>query len=378
MDINMTEEQRLLREVSRRFGAERYPMSSVRDVVDRRQPADEEYWPRAADLGWLTFLSPEERGGLLSAETGVVEAAIVAEERGRALQPGAYAGMSAAIHALASGDPAKVGQGVLDAAMAGEKIAIWVAGADGYGSGRPITAEKMPDGLRLRGSSAPVEGASNAAHLIVSAGVGESDGFALIPAEAAGVRITPLESLDLTAEFAEVTLDDVVVQQHKFIQSGGDSLRTGPGLAIDLLDLAALLTAFDSIGALSQLFESALKYAKDRVAFGRPIGSFQAVKHLIADMSLRLEWSRATAYAAARTLQERPGTVPASTLVSVAKVAVDEASFFVSQGCLQVYGGIGYTWEHPLHLYLRRVASNAAKYGDSRAHKERILSLNGI
>jgi alkylation response protein AidB-like acyl-CoA dehydrogenase len=378
MDISLTEEQRFLREVSRRFGAERHPMSSVRDVVDRHQPADEEYWRRAADLGWLTFFSPVERGGVLCAETGVVEAGIVAEERGRALQPGAYAAMSAAVHAIASGDAAKTGQDVLTAAMAGEKAAVWVPGPAANGSERPITADQVPGGLRLRGGAAPVEGAPSAVHLIVSARAGDREGFALVPAQAVGVRITPLESLDLTAEFADVALDDVMISQHELIWSDGDSPGTGPGQAIPPLDIAALLTAFDSLGALSQLLESAVTYAKSRVAFGRPIGAFQAIKHLVADMSLRLEWSRATAYAAARTLQERPGTVPASTLVSVAKVTVDEASFFISQGCLQIHGGIGYTWEHPLHLYLRRVASNAAKFGDSRAHKERILSLNGI
>ena len=159
-----------------------------------------------------------------------------------------------------------------------------------------------------------------------------------------------------------------------------ESLLGGPGRAADSirreLDLASVLVVAESVGAMDHLFEVTLQYTKDRNAFGRPIGSFQAVKHQLADTSLLLEMSKAAAVAAARAVQECGER--ASESASIAKVFVGDAAVEVAHKCWQNFGGIAYTWDHELHLYLRRLTTDASLYGSSAWHRERICQLEDI
>jgi alkylation response protein AidB-like acyl-CoA dehydrogenase len=215
-----------------------------------------------------------------------------------------------------------------------------------------------------------VQDSQLADHLLVTAGSGDGVLQVLVPAATPGVTVRRRDGLDITRQWCEVSFDGV--------ELAAEALVGGPDDASALVDrqfdLAAVLTVAESVGAMDQLFGLTLDYAKSRIAFGRPIGSFQAIKHLLADTSLLLEASRAAAVAAARSVQEQRSD--ASELASVAKAFVGDSGISLAQNCFQVFGGIGYTWEHDQHLYLRRLTADAALYGSPGWHRDRLCRLH--
>ena len=217
-----------------------------------------------------------------------------------------------------------------------------------------------------------VQDAAQADWMLVAAADGSGITQFLVATDVPGVRITPLVGFDLTRQLCEVTFDDVEVPRAQMLGTRGEATA-----AIERqLDLAAVLTVAESVGAMDQIFTTTVEYAKVRTAFGRPIGSFQAVKHLLADTALLLEESKAVAVGATHAVQhERPN---ASEAASMAKAFVGEAGVDLAQNCWQTFGGIAYTWEHDFHLYLRRVTLDAALYGDATWHRERICRLHGL
>jgi alkylation response protein AidB-like acyl-CoA dehydrogenase len=169
-----------------------------------------------------------------------------------------------------------------------------------------------------------------------------------------------------------VTFDDVELQADSLVGGFG-----GAAHAIEMqLQIACVLTVAESVGAMDRDFAMAVQYAKDRIAFGRPIGSFQAVKHMLADTSLLLEMSKAMALAAA--LSVGTGSSDAGEVASMAKAFVGESAVTLAQNCFQTFGGIGYTWEHDQHLYLRRLTTDATLYGDATWHRERLCRIKGL
>jgi alkylation response protein AidB-like acyl-CoA dehydrogenase len=193
----------------------------------------------------------------------------------------------------------------------------------------------------------------------------------LVPADAAGIEVTPLAGLDLTREFVDVSFNDVRVPAEAVLDA--DDPRTLLELQIDV---AATLGIAESVGAMSRLLEFTVAYAKDRTAFGRPIGSFQALKHLLADASFSVEVCAAGATAAAHAVGDRSPT--ASEVVSIAKAYAGDAGVAIAQACQQTHGGIGFTWEHDLHFYLRRLAVDRVLYGDPSWHRERVCRIHGL
>jgi alkylation response protein AidB-like acyl-CoA dehydrogenase len=168
-----------------------------------------------------------------------------------------------------------------------------------------------------------------------------------------------------------VSFDGVHVPEDAVLTTGDTS-----SLLDRLIDVAATLSVAESVGAMSRLLELTVAYAKDRTAFGRPIGSFQALKHLLADASFSVEVSAAGATAAAHAVGDRSPT--ASEIASIAKAYVGDAGIAVTQACQQTHGGIGFTWEHDLHFYLRRLAVDRVLYGDPSWHRERICRIHGL
>jgi alkylation response protein AidB-like acyl-CoA dehydrogenase len=194
----------------------------------------------------------------------------------------------------------------------------------------------------------------------------------LVDADTPGVTVTPLQALDLTRRFADVRFDAVAVPASAVVGTPG-----GAQASVDAqLDVAVALTVAESIGAMRQLAEITVEYAKARIAFGRPIGSFQALKHILADISFWAEVSTAAASAAAEAVADARPT--ASEIVSIAKAYAGDAGTQLAQQCLQVHGGIGFTWEHDLHFYLRRLATDRVLYGDPEWHRERICRIHGL
>jgi alkylation response protein AidB-like acyl-CoA dehydrogenase len=214
--------------------------------------------------------------------------------------------------------------------------------------------------------------AASADWFLVSAADGDGVSQFVVDAGTPGVTVTPLQGLDITRRFADVSLDDIAVPLDSIVGTPG-----GAQDAVDAqLDLAVVLTLAESVGAMQHLVEITVDYAKARIAFGRPIGSFQALKHILADVSMWTEISIAGAEAAANAVAD--GRATASEIASIAKAYAGDAGTQIAQLCFQVHGGIGFTWEHDLHLYLRRLAADRVLYGDPDWHRERICRIHGL
>jgi len=375
VDTDSTEDQRALLDVSSRFIEETCPLTTVREPSLRDADFAAAYRRQAAELGWFSMLVPEALGGGSISDNGLLDAALIAYRRGAGLQPGSFVGTNVVGYALAEAGSDELRAQVLGALVGGEASASWAVASvsaatrlDGGVEGRPAEG----GGYTLHGAKTAVQDVEAGSWLLVTFAAPEGMAQALVAADAAGVDVTALESLDISRNFAEVRFDGAAV--------AASALVGTPGACADLVDrqlaVACTLVAAESTGAMDHEFAMTVQYAKDRIAFGRPIGSFQAIKHVLADTSLALEMSKAVSLAAARTVGEADEYGPSAA--SIAKALVGEAAIDLAQNCFQVFGGIGYTWEHDQHLYLRRLTTDAGLFGDAAWHRERLCQLAGI
>lgn len=315
----------------------------------------------------------EPLGGGSISGVGALDAALIAYRRGARLQPGSFVGTNVVAHALAQAGSAEVRDTVLPALLSGEVSASWAVNGTGGRLDGGVEARVLDDGgLELSGVRRGVQDVDASSWLLVTCATPDGPTQALIPARAAGVTVTELDSLDISRRFAEVRFEGARVD--------AAAVLGAPGAAGELIDeqlaLACTLIAAEMVGAMDHDFSMTLQYAKDRIAFGRPIGSFQGVKHQLADTSLALEMSKAITLAAARTVGAGDGYGPEAA--SMAKAFVGEAGVDLVQTCFQVFGGIGYTWEHDQHLYLRRITTDAGLFGDAAWHREHLCQLAGL
>ncbi len=374
MDLELSDDQEFFRETTRKFLDAEAPLTKVRSLIDDPIGFDRTAWSQGAELGWFSLLVPEADGGGSVSGDGVVDLAIVAEELGRLVFPGPVLPTNLVAAAIASrGSDAQRAEH-LPAIVAGETVATWAFAerndrwdADGIA----LDAARDGDAFRLSGTKTTVQDAHVADLFLVTARTAGGLSQFLVPADTDGVIIEPLQSLDLARRFADVRFDGVAVPASALV---GDA-----DVAIDdverLCNLAVALQCAESVGAADRTFEFTLAYARDRKAFGRPIGGFQAIKHRFADMLGWLESSKAASSAAVHAVQH---DVDADEMTSVAKSYVGARLPQLALDCLQVHGGIGYTWEHDLHLYLRRLESNRALYGSPEQHLDRIADLLGV
>jgi alkylation response protein AidB-like acyl-CoA dehydrogenase len=374
VELDLSEDQELLRESTARFIESRCPLSTVRSLLESATGMPPEYLHAAAELGWFAMLAPEEYGGGSVSGEGLRDLAIVAEEHGLGIQPGPFVSMNVVVSALTDTGTADQKSTLLPALCRGESLATWVLG-DAIGAWAPgatINATERDDRFELSGHAGLVQEGILADLLLVTAGSSSGVSQFLVEATTPGVTVTPLAGHDITQRLASVSFEQVTVPSSSLLGQHG-------GAADDVerqLQLACVLSISETIGTMDALFETTRQYAIDRIAFGRPIGSFQAIKHQLADMSLSLEAGKAVGAAAVRAVQERQ--TDAGEIVSMAKSWVGDASIDIAQGCFQVFGGIGYTWEHDLHLFLRRMTMNGLLFGQSDWHRERICHLNGL
>jgi len=374
VDLRLSDDQAFFQATTRRFLAERTPLSRVRDLIDDPRGFDLDAWRQGAELGWFSMLVPEADGGGSVSGSGVVDLMIIARELGSALFPGPVLTTNVVAAALARGGSAEQVAAWLPDIVSGETIASWaVAELDGRWDvrGADMMARPSVDGLVLSGVKTAVEFGDAADLFLVSA---RSDGgvlHALVPADSQGVSAVALGHMDLARRFAEVQFDDVVVPSSCIL---GTPLN-GESLLRSLLDLAIILQCAETLGAMERTFAFTLEYSKDRKAFGRPIGSFQAIKHRFADMALWLESSEAAAEAAADAVQ---ADIPGTDAPSIAKAYIADRAVDLVRECLQIHGGIGFTWEHDLHLFLRRVESNRAIFGDPEVQLDRLAEKVGL
>jgi alkylation response protein AidB-like acyl-CoA dehydrogenase len=316
------------------------------------------------------MLVPESYGGGSVSGAGLLDAVIVSEELGRNMQPGPFIPMNIVASALALGGSGAMRSTVLPKIVAGEEVATWAVADDcgNWDEGSGVALERSGSNLRLTGTRGFVQDAVSADWLLVVATSNEGPVQALVRTDDPRVDVRPLTGLDLSRRLADVIFDGVEVSPDALLDTTG----------LDALDaqllLAAVLVCADTVGAIDALLAMTVAYAKDRIAFGRPIGSFQAVKHVLADQALYLETCRAGAVAAATAVETGAGN--ASEIVSMVAAYIGDVSNELAQECLQVHGGIGYTWEHDLHLFLRRVRSNAVLYGEPTWHRERVFAFH--
>jgi alkylation response protein AidB-like acyl-CoA dehydrogenase len=309
-------------------------------------------WSAMAQQGWLAIELPEDEGGL---GLGMVELAVLCEEIGRRLVAAPFLPTIVALGALC-GEEARADAGTKDwreALGQGEAVGC-VAAAPGP---RSLTVSMSEGQVRLNGQTPPVAYAPSADVAVVLADGGvygvdlRTDG-----------RPAPLSAMDRTRELGVLTFDDTPAR-----------LLGGEDAADLLIDRAATLASAEMLGAADFVLALTVQYAKDRVQFGKPIGSFQAVKHMLADALVDVEGMRSTAYYAAWCAAA--GDPERSLSASMAKAWCSDASRRVMAAGLQVHGGIGFTWEHDMHLYLKRAQLDQVSYGDAAAHRDRIATL---
>ncbi len=375
MELTLTDDQELLRDTAVRFMEAACPLETVRRHFDEGGtdlPPD--YLRDAAELGWFSLLVPEEFGGGSISGDGLRDAAIVAEERGRRLQPGPFVAMNVVAGALARRGTSAQRDGILPAVMAGGSAAAWVANdaTGAWAPGASITAAPRDGGFVLSGTSAVIQGASQAAWLLVVATGPDGLSQFLVAADLPGVVVHALDSHDITQRFGRVELNDVHVGPESLLGQSGQAAADVEQQLVEAL----VLSVAETLGALAGLFEMTRQYAIDRIAFGRPIGSYQGIKYQLADMSLSIEAAHAISAAATKAVQG--GQADAGEVASMAKAWLGDIGIEVAQGCFQIFAGIGYTWEHDLHLFLRRITMNGLLFGQSEWHRERICSIQGL
>jgi alkylation response protein AidB-like acyl-CoA dehydrogenase len=376
LELDLDDEQQQLLESTRGFLARHYPLADARAVLEGERAIDPEGWRRAAEMGWTAILAGAELSGL---EAGPPEATVVAEEIGRAVNWAPFLGNALAVAALA-GPPGRRNElrdgsaaaALLERLVAGEASAAWAGPeprGESWGAGEIGTeARRDGNGFVIDGAKRLVVDADLATDLVVTARLDGEPADFVVPVATTGVRVEPARTLDLTRRFPTVRLDRVAVD------AGARVTAAGAASPYDrVLDLASVLVAADSIGAAERLLEMTVSYSLDRIAFERPIGSYQAVKHFCADMLLRVEAARAAVRSAALSLgADDPD---AARAVAIAGSYAADATTWIAGVALQVHGGIGFTWEHDLHLFLRRIEADAALFRSARAHRRRLAEM---
>jgi alkylation response protein AidB-like acyl-CoA dehydrogenase len=375
VELQLTEDQVLFDDTTARFLESSCPVATVREWADK-EPAGFplEWWRRGAELGWTSLLVGEEDGGGSISGHGLLDLVLVAEEMGRRVSPGPLVPANLVASALADSGSAEHRRSILSGIMSGEVIAAWCQAEPGvpWSSGPQLRASVTDGGLVLDGVKGPVEAGAEADWLLVTASVDGAPTHVMVEANTPGVIVAPAGSLDLVRRFASITFAGVEVPASAVVGEIGDAA----GEIDRLIELAVVLQCAEMAGAVDRMLEVTLEYAFDRYSFGRPLASYQALKHRFADLKLWVEACLATAQAAATAVDRRSDR--AGELVSAAKSYIGDHAPAVLQDCVQLQGGIGVTWDHDLHLYLRRVVQDAVLYGTPADHRERIADQLGL
>ncbi len=378
MDIGFSEEQEMLRAAARKFLDDECPTTFVRRQMETAAACTPEFWAQLAEQGWLGINFAEEDGG---SGLGLLDLVVLLEEMGRAVMPGPFFATvllgGGAI--AASGSPAqrreylpRIADGSLKATLAlTEPNARWDA------AGITMTARAAPGGFVLSGTKMFVPDAHLADVLVVAArtrdGSTMEDGVSLflVPRGVPGLSITVLPSVDATRKLCEVRLDNVAVPETALL----GELHNGWSALGRVIDRAAVALSAEMCGGAQRVLDMTVEYAKLRTTFGKPIGSYQGVKHKCADMLVEIENAKSLTYYAAWAVDE--GEADAPLAVSMAKAYASDASRKVAAAGIQLHGGIGMTWEHDLQLYLKRAKACEVAFGDATWHRERVARLMG-
>jgi alkylation response protein AidB-like acyl-CoA dehydrogenase len=371
VNFAFSEEQEELRRITRQFLESKSPETEVRRLMETTEGYDPAVWSQMAnELGLQSLVIPEEYGGQ---GFTYVELTVVLEEMGRALLAAPfYSTVVLATNAvLHSGDEAAKKE-ILPGIASGETIAT-LALTEPNGkwdlSGVEATATKSGDAWTIDGTKMFVLDGHVADVIIVAARTGAGLSLFKVDGAAAGLTRTPLATMDQTRKQAKLEFSGVPATL--IGTDGGAEEVLGR-----VLDLAVVALAAEQVGGAQKVLDMSVEYAKDRVQFGRPIGSFQAIKHKCADMLLEVESAKSAAYYAAWCAAELNDELP--EVACLAKAYCSEAYFHSAAENIQIHGGIGFTWEHPAHLYFKRAKSSELLFGDPTYHRELLAQRLGI
>jgi alkylation response protein AidB-like acyl-CoA dehydrogenase len=374
--LDFTAEQDELRDGVRAMLARECPISLVREVVEKGTTPDA-LWSQMVELGWPALTVPERAGGL---GMSAVELAVVVEELGRVLAPGPFVPTVTQFAPIVAeaGSPEQQERflgGIAAGELTGTLALVEESGSVDAGH---VTTTATPDGdgFVLEGAKETVVEASTADEIAVIArtpGTRGDDGVGAFLVSRADVRLDPIEALDPTRPLARVALDGVRIGADRALGDPGPVTAAAVRRAVEV---ATTALAVETVGAAQAIFDITLAYAKQREQFGAPIGSFQAIKHKFADMLVALERTRATSYFAALTIAEDDDRRALAT--STAKAAAGDCAALLAKEGIQIHGGIGYTWEHDMHLYVRRVKSSSLLFGNAAQHRARVADLIGL
>jgi alkylation response protein AidB-like acyl-CoA dehydrogenase len=365
MSLILTDEEQSLRESVRRFVAERSPLTAIRGLIDSGEPYDAGVWKQlAGQLGLASLIIPEEYDG---AAAGYAAMSVALQELGAGLVPSPLlASAVLAATALLALDDEQARRDLLPGIASGELIAtLAITGsADPAGD---VRAAGEPGQVTLTGSVSPVLNGGQAGVLLIPAAGPGGTGLYLVDAAASGLTRTPLTAVDHTRSLATIELDATPARP-----LAGDASAALSAAA----SAASLALASEQCGAMAACLVMTSEYARLRVAFGQPIGAFQAVKHRLADMRTAWELAHAGVRAAARAADEDPAAFPAAA--SVARVLTSVPYFTAAADTIQLHGGIGFTWEHDAHLYYKNALSGKVLLGGASDQLDRLAATLGM
>ena len=349
-------------------------LARVRELHADGESFDTDWWRRTAELGWTSLLVPESLGGGSVSGDGVADLAVIAELIGHTVAPGPLHPVSVVLAGLVEAPEGH--QDTIDALVSGELVGSWAV----YEPGRPsaptqattiaTVATATADGYRLDGAKDRIEAGAQAGVLLVPA---VCDGVVrqfLVPTDAPGVTVTGVGSVDLVKSYARAEFAGVALDASAVVGTAADTAA----IIERQRQIALVLQCAELVGILDTVLAFTYQWLGDRHSFGRPLASYQALKHRAADMKMWFEAARATTAGAVCAVAERSDDAP--RLVSVAKAYVAERAPVILQDCVQLHGGIGVTWEHDLHLYLRRAALYRAMFGSPEDHHRAVYAMS--
>jgi alkylation response protein AidB-like acyl-CoA dehydrogenase len=370
MNFAFSEEQEEFRRQVRKWLEQNAPSPVVRNLMETETGFDRDLWQETAELGWQGMAIAEDHGG---AGFGYLELVILFEEMGRSLLPAPFLstiGLAMPLITELGSDEQR--KEMLGSIASGEKT-VTVAFTEPSGQWDPARVEtaasKGKSGWVIQGRKSFVIDGASADEILVSAQTDDGVGIFLVGGQSDGVERRGLETLDLTRKLAEVTFSGAKADPVGEPASGVGALQ-------GMLDRAVVLLAAEQVGGAQKCLEMSVDYAKTRHQFGRPIGSFQAIKHKCADMLVQVESAKSAAYYAGWAASADNDELP--TVAPLAKSYCSEAYFFCASENIQIHGGIGFTWEHDAHLYFKRAKSSQLLFGDPAYHRARLGDLLGI
>lgn len=367
MNFDFSDDQKLLKDQANKFLQDKCDLTVVRRILDGDELYEANVWKGIVEMGWTGTTIPEEYGGI---GLGHLELCMIAEELGRSLAPVPFSSsVYLATEALLIAGSEDQKQKYLPALAAGEMIGT-LALNEGTQAATPRTIQASFSGGKISGTKLPVPDGdiANFALVAVKTGSGSDEGsisLAVVDLTGEGVSRTPVNTLDPTRNLSNITFNNAPAELVGAEGSGWSTIR-------QVLDRAAVLTAFEQVGGADAALQTAKEYALGRYAFGRPIASFQAIKHKLADMYIKNELARSNSYYGAWALSTNAPDLPAAA--AGARIAATDAFNFAAKENIQTHGGMGFTWEFDCHLFYRRAKLLSVSLGSALSWKDKLIT----